>query len=165
MRYVRHYMRALARGERCINKVVGGFLCSVSCGRRGRSGCWTCIMQAHRRTALPFYLIGSTDAVVSAVRDTIIFMSLIGLLFRGGPAARGELPNQRGSAGMEAVRLRCAWQSVQAGRSSREARLPGQQSASRHASALWACRLLAGDAGAAGRLRGTGSTCALLATR
>ena len=88
----------------------------------------------------------------------------IELLFRGGPAARGELPNQRGSAGMEAVRLRCAWQSVQAGRSSREARLPGQQSASRHASALWACRLLAGDAGAAGRLRGT-STCALLATR
>ena len=65
-------------------------------------------MQAHRRTALPFYLIGSTDAVVSAVRDTIIFMSLIGLLFRGGPAARGELPNQRGSAGMEAVRLCCA---------------------------------------------------------
>ena len=83
----------------------------------------------------------------------------IGLLFRGGPAARGELPNQRGSAGMEALRLRCAQQSVQAGRSSREARLPGQQSASRHACALWACRLLAGDAGAAARLRGTSTFC------
>ena len=33
--------------------------------------------------------------------------------------------------------------------------MPGQQSASRHASALWACKLLAGGAGAAGRLRGT----------
>ena len=30
----------------------------VSCGRRGRSGCWSYIMQAQRRTALPCFLSG-----------------------------------------------------------------------------------------------------------
>jgi hypothetical protein len=106
------------------------------------------------------------DAAVPVVRDTKASCHCIMVLNRGGPAARGELSKQRGSAGREGglALVRCAEQSVQVGRSSREARLPGQQSASGHASALWACKLLAGDAGAAGRLRGTGSTCALLAT-
>ena len=64
----------------------------------------------------------------------------------------------RGSAGREALRLCCAAQAEQIGRSSREARLLGQLSASRHASALHASALLADTAGAAGRLRGTEST-------
>ena len=79
----------------------------------------------------------------------------IRVFYRGGPAALGELLSQRGSAGRKAVRSCCAAQPEQAGRSSRKARLPGQLSASGHASALWACKLLASDAGAAGRLRGT----------
>ena len=97
------------------------------------------------------------DAVVPVMRDTKSSCHNIGVSYRGGPAAHGELSKQRGSAGREGglALVRCAEQSVQAGRSSQEGRLPGQQSASRHASALWACKLLAGGAGAAGRLRGT----------
>ena len=115
MRYVCLYMRVLARGEMCIHWVVGLFLCSVSCGRRGRSGCWSCIMQAHRRTTLPFCLIGSTDAVVSAMRDTSIFMSLYRVAISGWPsrtwrAAQSERISRHGGC---ALALRMA---VSAGR-------------------------------------------------
>ena len=99
----------------CINWVVGEFLCSVSHGRRGGSGCWSCMVQAHMRTALPFCLIGSTDAVVSAMRDTSIFMSLYRVVISGWPsrtwrAAQSERISRHGGC---ALALRIA---VSAGR-------------------------------------------------
>ena len=61
--------------------------------------------EAHCITLFSFR---SADAAVSVVRDTNISCHYIGVLYRCGPAALGELPIQGGSAGMEAVRFRCA---------------------------------------------------------
>ena len=77
-------------------------------------GPWVGVVSCRRIGALHYLCIrsGRETRLNLRCRTRAFSCHFIGVLHRGGPAARGELSKQRGSAGREALRL-CAAQSSQ----------------------------------------------------
>ena len=113
------------RGDESLCRAVGEFLRVLKWIQLGRSLCVLIMYHAGSKAhCITLFFFRSTDGAVSAVRDTNISCHHIGVLYRGGPAARGELSShEKGSAGREAVRLCSAQlcQSRQAARARRPA--------------------------------------------
>ena len=147
---------AVCSCERSHGVICGAFadLLVRSCVRyreRDGVGPWVGVVSCRRIGALHYLCIRSGRETRSNLRCRTRAFSchFIGVLYRGGPAARGELSKQRGSAGREALRL-CAAQSSQcrqAARAGRPACLgssqhQGMRARCGHASCLRAMRAL-----------------------
>ena len=103
--YSRAYARALIERDVPHCWAARGFLSSESWARWVRSCCWSCIMQAQRRTALPCSLSGRLTRLYLRCVTRTFCVTIPGCYIGVAQLHVASCPvSERGSAGREALR-------------------------------------------------------------